>query len=52
MLIRLVLDDGFYATPSNAVELDVPARPLEIEISAPVAAVVPEGLGKLSVTAQ
>jgi hypothetical protein len=51
VLIRLVLDDGFYTTPSNAAELDVPVHPLEIEISAPVAALVPEGLGKLSVKA-
>jgi hypothetical protein len=51
VMIRLVLDDGFYMTPSNVVELDVPVHPLEIEISTPVAAVVPEGLGKLSVKA-
>ena len=51
VLIRLILDDGFYTVPSNALELDVPAHPLEIEISAPVAAMIPEGLGKLSVEA-
>jgi hypothetical protein len=51
VLIRVVLDDGLYTTPSNVAELDVPVHPLEIEISAPVAAVVPEGLGKLSMKA-